>query len=348
MWIFSEIATFIKRFHLWNFFVLLLFGLIFRVYDTISNPIKWPVSYFLSLFLLGTLAFYLRSWMTRPSRIVISTITFAGLHWILTGFLEIVLTRFFRLTEEYSFVTFDLYLADHWTRLLDGAIWFGMYWVLFHVIRLSIRLDAVLENQKNMEEDLRMLDLNALNKEMSPHFLFNAMNGVAMKIRMKENTTAVNMVAALTDLLRLNLSKQGDGLISVREEIELLDKYLLIEQTRFGEQFVMEVEFPETLMDLKVPQLILQPLVENAFKHGMQHQFDQMVVKIDGQSDGERLSLAVYNSMVDHSNINFAKSNVGIPNIVHRLRRYYGTNFRFQSYSASDGVVFKITIPQVS
>ena len=106
------------------------------------------------------------------------------------------------------------------------------------------------------------------------------------------------------------------------------------------------MDFPESLMRVRVPRLILQPLVENAFKHGMAHQFEEMVVRIEGKAAGDHLVLSVYNSQVDQSVINFVNSNVGLPNIVHRLRRFYGTDFQFQSLSAPDGVVFKISIPR--
>lgn len=343
-----QITTIIKKFYTWNFLGLLAFCLLLRLYDTSVSFLQWPVSDCLSVLVLSSLAFHLKERMLTLPRLLFSALVFALGHWVFKGFLEILLTRFFRLQETYSLKAFGVYLTGHYTLLLDGLIWFVIYMILFGWMRSQQKLTGLSEANLELEKELGKTDLKALDQEMSPHFLFNAMNGITMKIRMQQNEHAVNMLAALTDLLRLNLSKKDDLQITIEEEIELLNKYLLIEKVRFGEHFSLNMEFPDNLMQAKVPRLILQPLVENAFKHGMTHQLEEMVVRIDGKESGDNLVLSVYNSQVDHSNINFVNSNVGLPNIVHRLRRFYGRNFQFQSLSLQDGVVFKVTIPMKS
>ena len=342
-----SLHTLVERFHLWNFLGLLLLGILFRVYGTAPGLIAWPVSDLLSVLLLSTWTFHLRSQIRGLLRLFLIAIAFAVSHWLLKGLLEILLTRFFRLEEQFYLLAFDEYLISHVTLLVDGLLWFGFYMILFGWLRTQVQMHALQETNRNLEKELKKVDLKALNNEMSPHFLFNAMNGVAMKVRMQENTLAVKMIAALTDLLRLSLGKHRHQQITIAEEIELLNKYLLIEQTRFGEHFDIQQHFSEALMAFRVPRLILQPLVENAFKHGMNQQLEQLTVKVEGHTEGERLVLSVFNSRLDQRTINFVNSNIGLPNIVYRLRRFYGTDFQFQSYSAQDGVVFRITIPQV-
>ncbi len=342
------ISLFVKKFYAWNFLGLLVLCLLLRQYNTTVSLLQWPVSSCLSILVLSSLAFHIRHRIFTIPKLFLSGIAFSLFHWILTGFFEVILTRFFRLHESYYIRTFDSYLSDHFSLLLDGLIWFGVYMILFSWIRSQLKIISLTESSLELEKELGQVDIRALNQEMSPHFLFNAMNGISMKVRMERNKEAVNMIAALTDLLRLNLSKKGDAQITLEEEVELLNKYLLIEQSRFGEDFKLNMDFPVALMPIKVPRLILQPLVENAFKHGMNHQFQEMVVRIEGRELGKYLILSVYNSQVDHSIINFVNSNVGLPNIVYRLRRFYGTDFQFQSLSAQNGVVFKICIPRRS
>lgn len=342
------ISLFVKKFYAWNFLGLLVLCLLLRQYDTNVSFLQWPVSSCLSILTLSSLTFRVNHRIMTIPKLLLSGIVFSFCHWILTGFFEVILTRFFRLPETYSLRTFGSYLNDHSLLLPDGLIWFGVYMILFGWIRSQLKFISLTESSLELEKELGQVDLRALNHEMSPHFLFNAMNGISMKVRMERNKEAVNMIAALTDLLRLNLSKKEDAQITLKEEVELLKKYLLIEQSRFGEDFKLNMDFPDALMPLKVPRLILQPLVENAFKHGMNHQFRELVVRIEVRESGEYLILSVYNSQVDHSIINFVNSNVGLPNIVHRLRRFYGTDFQFQSLSAQDGVVFKICIPRRS
>lgn len=343
-----QISTFVKKFYAWNFLGLLVLCLLLRRYDTAVSILQWPASSCLSILALSSLTFHLNHRIRTIPKLLFSGIIFSFCHWILTGFFEVILTRFFRLPETYALRTFGSYLSDHSSLLLDGLIWFGVYMIFFSWIRSQLKIISLTESSLILEKELGQLDIRALNQEMSPHFLFNAMNGISMKVRMERSKEAVNMIAALTDLLRLNLSKKEDAQITLKEEVALLDKYLIIEQSRFGEDFKLKMDFPDALMSMKVPRLILQPLVENAFKHGMNHQFQEMVVRIEGRELGKYLILSVYNSQVDHSIINFVNSNVGLPNIVHRLRRFYGTDFQFQSLSAQDGVVFKICIPRRS
>ncbi len=341
-----QISLLVNKFYTWNFLSLMALCWLLRLYDTSASFIQWPAGNCLSVLALSSLTFHLKDRILTLPKLLISALAFSVCHWMLTGFLAILLTRFFRLPETYTLRAFEVYLTDHYTLILDGFMCFVIYMILFGWIRAQQRLMSLSEANQELEKELRQTDLKALNQEMSPHFLFNAMNGITMKIRMQQNQDAVNMVAALTDLLRLNLSKKGDMQITVQEEIELLDKYLLIEKTRFGENFSLKMDFSDELMPVKVPRLILQPLVENAFKHGMGHQLEEMIVRIEGIASGDYLILSVYNSQVDHSNINFVNSNIGLPNIVHRLRRFYGTDFQFQSLSLQDGVVFKIRIPK--
>lgn len=340
-----HISSFVKNFYTWNLLGLLAVCLLFRLYNTEESWIQWPVAPCLSLLILSSLTFHLSGRIFFRWKILFAAIVFSISHWVLAGFFEVLLTRFFRLPESYYLENFYDYLSDHNTLILDGLLWFLVYLILFAWVRSQLKAASLSESKQEMEKELGKVDLKALNQEMSPHFLFNAMNGVSMKVRMEQNSEAVNMIAALTDLLRLNLSKKEDLQITIEEELELLNKYLLIEKSRFGEHFRLNMDFPEELMQARVPRLILQPLVENAFKHGMNHQFPAMELRVDGKESQGYLVLSVYNSQLDHSNINFVNSNVGLPNIVHRLRRFYGTDFQFQSLSGKSGVVFKISIP---
>lgn len=240
---------------------------------------------------------------------------------------------------------FPRLIHHNWTLCLDGLIWFGAYLLVLSYLDQSTKLRSVEERNQELEKELNTTSLNSLRKEINPHFLFNAMNGIAMKVRLKENKVAVSMIVALNDLLRLSLTKSNDELIPIYQELALLDNYLLIEKHRFGEQAMIDIDFPEEIRLLKVPELILQPLVENAFKHGFNQDENLQQIRISGQLMEQQLKLSVYNTRSGISNFNFARSGVGLPNIVHRLRRIYQTDFKFQSFSEEHGIAFTITLP---
>lgn len=305
--------------------------------------IYWPGA---SLFAMWVLSHLLL--LVKPKKLLQITgliLVFGLVHWVLTGFLTIILERFFRLEEHYSFYQFGTYLSQNKTYVLDGIIWGIVCLGIMSVIDMRKQLINLREQNTQLATDLSVADLRSLRKELNPHFLFNAMNGVAMKIRLKENKTAVAMIAALNDLLRLSLKKQDEKLVPLEEEVYLLQKYLYIERIRFEDRASVELHFPAALLSEKVPELILQPLVENAFKHSASHS-ESTTITVTARKEDERLILSVFNSAEDIHHINFAdKNGIGIQNIIHRLRRLYGSDFRFKSQAQQEGLTFEINIP---
>lgn len=270
---------------------------------------------------------------------------FIGLHWLLSGLLEIVLTRFLRYQESYDFGQFKFYLIDHYESLLDGGIWYTLYLILFWGISLNAQMDLLNRSGEQLQKQISKTDLSRLSKEVNPHFLFNAMNSIAMKVRLNENKTAIAMISALNDLLRLSLYGENYLLIPLSEELELLEKYILIERSRFGDRFSWTTDVPAKFNNCILPRMILQPLVENAFKHGMSHGHEHMILRLEVEEVERSMSIRIFNSEVGNAKINYASSSVGLPNIVNRLRQIYKSEFQFKSFIESDGVSFQILIP---
>tara|TARA_Y100000310_G_C20689893_1_gene821542 strand:+ start:2967 stop:3860 length:894 start_codon:yes stop_codon:yes gene_type:complete len=287
----------------------------------------------------------------RQSQLTLKTVVFQGLSfsigiWLLTSLFILILERFFRTNEHYSLNDLPQLINQNWVLLVDGLLWFILYQIVFSWLNYKQKTEALETRIQDLEKEISQADLIYLRKEINPHFLFNAMNGIAMKVRLKENKAAVAMIAALNNLLRLSLSKSKEQLITLHQELELLDSYLLIEKHRFGDHVQVEIDFPEETRSKKVPELILQPLVENAFKHGLSLNQELQHISISGKLSNEQIILSVFNTKSNGVNFNFAKSGIGLPNIVHRLRRIYNTNFKFQSFNEEHGIAFTITLPQ--
>ncbi len=301
----------------------------------------------LAVYLISSFAFYLVQYTYRRRQITLLILGSILFYWLFGTFFIIILERFFRVEERYTLLEYREFLLVNWTFTLDAVLWAIGYSAILYIIRVNNRLSATELKTISLEKELYRSDLNTLRKEVNPHFLFNAMNGIAMKVRLKENKTAVAMIAALNDLLRLSLKKGDEKLISVAEEVELLQKYLLIETQRFGDTTSIDIQINQNIYQEKIPELILQPLVENAFKHGSAQSPEIRTVRVTGEQSPDGLVFSVYNSATNSSKVNFSNQGVGLPNVVHRLRRIYGTDFRFQSFNNEDGVVFKISIPKV-
>src|SRR5439155_15112790 len=172
------------------------------------------------------------------------------------------------------------------------------------------RVDELRVSEERFQRDLREHDmqrlateaeLRALRAQLNPHFLFNALTTVGHLITTSP-ARAIETLYQLTALLRAVLRRTGD-FVTVREELQLVDAYLAIEQTRFEERLRIEREMPEELGDLLVPPLILQPIVENAVKHGISplRRGGTISIRARVEADpsvdsGERLCLSVHDT----------------------------------------------------
>lgn len=267
------------------------------------------------------------------------------IHLLTTGVLIVLLERFFRLDEHYTWRTFERFLVDFWHLGIEGMLWSIAYQFVFLFIHTSAKLSQEQHRVKVLKEELQSAHLKGLRHQLNPHFLFNAMNSIAMKVRLGEPKAAVVMIAALNDLLRLALATGADKHVPLSAELKLLDKYLLIEKTRFGDLVEVKQDIPSPLLCAMVPELILQPLVENAFKHGVKDGLTNQTIAITASQEDDHLVLAVYNSLPEELQLHQIPSGVGLTNIIQRLRRLYGTSFRFQCTTYQSGVSFIITIP---
>ena len=336
-----------KQFYLVNAALLLLIGSILFLKAAPTASFVEQLGPLLAVYLISSFAYYLLQYIHNSLHLILLILGVIMSYWILGTFFIIILERFFRVEEHYTLHEFAVFLSINWVFTLDAMLWSIGYSTVFYLLKVNNKLNATEMKTASLEKALYQSDLNTLRKEINPHFLFNAMNSIAMKVRLKENKTAVAMIAALNDLLRLSLKKGDEKLITVSYELELLQKYLLIEQQRFGDTTKIDIAVDQKILDRKIPELILQPLVENAFKHNNAQNSAFRTVRISGEKTAKGLAFYVYNSTSGSSRVNFTSQGVGLPNVVHRLRRIYGTDFRFQSYNEENGIVFKISIPEI-
>src|SRR4051812_26038706 len=172
-----------------------------------------------------------------------------------------------------------------------------------------------------LEAQLSRAQLHALQMQIRPHFLFNTLNTISGLVRTDDKAAAITMLAGLGDLLRLLLRSDGAQEVPVRQELELIERYLQIEQVRFGDKLAIELNVEDGVEDALVPNLILQPLVENAVRHGIGAATGRVSVVVERV--GETLRLAVSDS--GDGGLHDAESQgIGLANTRARLERLYG------------------------
>jgi two-component sensor histidine kinase len=191
-----------------------------------------------------------------------------------------------------------------------------------------------------LNEQLTRAQLEALRHQFEPHFLFNALNAVSALVREGRNDDAVEMIAGLGGLLRRVLRDSATHQVSLQEELQFLDSYLAIQRVRFSNRLAVVVEVPPELMQARVPCLALQPIVENALKHGIEKRAQGGEVRILASRVNGHLNLRVYNDgpqLTPDWQTNGCGA--GLANLVSRLRGLYGNDFGFELSSVDAGGV---------
>lgn len=186
-----------------------------------------------------------------------------------------------------------------------------------------------------LERLLTQAQLTGLSRQLHPHFLFNTLNTVVELVR-SEPTRAEEMLIDLSELLRHALRAADRHVVPLAEELELLDRYLGIQRVRFGERLRVERRIAPQALAAGVPVLLLQPLLENALRHGLDESDVPVTVTIEARLDGERLQLAVRDDAPGGTGAT-AGEGIGLANIRQRLEALYGTEFVFVAGPRPEG-----------
>ena len=221
---------------------------------------------------------------------------------------------------------------------IDNARW--------HTEALEARERAVRTSQ--LEAQVVQARLEALRAQLNPHFLFNALNTVAMLVRLKANADALKAVVSLGEVLRQALAGRGAQEVALREELSLVDHYLRVEQLRFRDRLRVAVDTEPEVLEASVPSLILQPLVENAVRHGIARREAGGRVEIVGRRENGRLVLEVRDDGPGFPRgwDPTSSGRVGLANTRERLERLYGAAFAFETTNApTGGAVVRVEIP---
>jgi two-component system, LytTR family, sensor kinase len=169
------------------------------------------------------------------------------------------------------------------------------YWAILGVIYAFDYYRKYREHElkaSQLKTQLAQAQLQALKMQLHPHFLFNTLHAISSLMR-KDVEAADSMISRLSDLLRLTLENTGVQEVTLRQELEFLERYLEIEQTRFRDRLQVRMEIEPETFDAQVPNLILQPLVENAIRHGIAPRSAPGMIEICAARDRETLHLLV-------------------------------------------------------
>jgi signal transduction histidine kinase len=224
------------------------------------------------------------------------------------------------------------------------------YWgtvVVAHAIEYSRQAQAGRIRASELSAQLANAQLTALKMQIHPHFLFNTLNSISALLH-KDVEVADRMIARLSDFLRMTLRNSGTSAVTLEQELEFLTTYLEIEKIRFQDKLLVEMEIDDVALDAKVPNLILQPLVENAVRHGVAKQTGVGRLRIQADRVGDRLVINIEDNGPGPNGIARPKNGhgVGLANTRARLEQFYDEfQFEIQGNNGKGGTIVSIDVP---
>ena len=199
----------------------------------------------------------------------------------------------------------------------------------------------------NLQARLAQVQLGALKMQLHPHFLFNTLNAITALVH-TDPEAADTMIVRLSELLRITLENESIQIVSLRQELEFLDRYLDIQRVRFQDRLRIEMDVRPDTLDAGVPNLVLQPLVENAVQHGISQRPENGEIRVSAHRAGDMLVLEVADNGPGFASRNAADRHPGrgLANTRERLRQLYGDAHRFELRdNAGAGLTVSVTIP---
>ncbi len=265
--------------------------------------------------------------------------------------------------SQFTYLTTYKFFMGHektYYEMLSSSMKYFLFGVFIGMLMASFLLSLIIaldyyekyrdENIKStsLALELSKSKLEAIQSQLNPHFLFNALNTISMMVRSKSNSKAVSMISSLSDLLRMSLNMKTVQIIPLKEELLLVRKYLAIEQERFSDRLTIEINIDPMTETLGVPNLILQPIVENAFKYGVSQNLDSAFIRIESKIEEDKLILEISNNggkLIEGWSFESNKG-IGLKNVENRLRNLFDEyEFSLQNSDNQELVIARIAIP---
>ncbi|MEO9482957.1 MAG: histidine kinase [Ekhidna sp.] len=250
--------------------------------------------------------------------------------------------------------TLGEYLPYFISRFTNDLLIFALVMMIIVIarsysLRKNNQLNMALIKMKNdqLQSQLTQAQLQALKLQLNPHFLFNTLNTITSLTLIGENLISINMTSKLGEFLRRTLDFEEHQMVSLSKELEFFDLYLEIESVRFKDRLTLKRDVDPQCLDQKVPNLILQPLIENAMKYGIAKSKDACLIELKISQSGNFMEVELFNEGPLLPEKGQLTKGVGLSNIETRLEKLYERNhfFEVKNDILRQGVTSVIKIP---
>jgi signal transduction histidine kinase len=239
-----------------------------------------------------------------------------------------------------------------WTSLLNinrlgtELLLYGFLFGITGVIQSQIRAQREAIQSLSLQRQLSAAHLQALQMQLEPHFLFNTLNAITTLVELGRQKAAVEMLSHLNSILKSTLARRTPEKVPLSQELELVGNYLAIEQVRFADRLRIEMNVDPAAVDGLVPCFLLQPIVENAIRHGIAHCETEGLVEASAIRDGDELHVRVRDTGPGLVYAQQRGHGIGLSNTRERLDHFYQDSYKMQAHALSTGgFEVAITIP---
>ncbi len=229
----------------------------------------------------------------------------------------------------YSYLNLNRFFFE---LLLYGFI-FGLTGVIH--LRLASQRDKM--RTLSLERQLSAAHLRALQMQIEPHFLFNTLNAITSLIEQDRKEHPLRTLQNLNAILKTTLRRNTPEKVSLAQELQLIDDYLSIEVTRFADRLQVDMNIDPNSLDAQLPCFLLQPIVENAIRHGVSRSEESSFIKLRAEHREARLHLTVRNTDPALSSPTKPGHGIGLKNAEERLALFYGDNYEFRTGRLESG-----------
>jgi two-component system, LytTR family, sensor kinase len=294
------------------------------IYSGIALTLWYPFKYFNS----GE-----RNTVSLASNLLATGAITIGLWLLTTKFLMTAV-----IPEENDYQAFwDLTITY---RIATGVFIFALIVLAFYLFQSLMNLSEKKAREAKLENIVKETELRLLRSQINPHFLFNSLNSIS-SLTISDPEKARDMIVKLSEFMRYALSRKDEQLVTLRSELENLRLYLEIEKVRFGNRLSIEELIEEECLDFRIPVLLLQPLYENAIKHGVYESTESVKLTTRAVITGEYITIAISNNYNPAPSMRKGTA-TGLANVARRMELSYGSKASLNT-SRDDGM-FIVTL----
>ncbi|MBV5311823.1 MAG: histidine kinase [Prolixibacteraceae bacterium] len=230
------------------------------------------------------------------------------------------------------------------SKIFVGYVMYIIYLVFFYAVNYYQSLKEKIKKEVEYKALIREAELQALKSQINPHFLFNSLNSIS-SLTVSDPERAQEMVINLSNFMRYSLMHNEKEMVSFSRELDNIKLYLSIEKVRFGKKLNAEFEIDAHCMEAEIPNMILQPLFENAIKYGVYETTEQVTIKTSCECDGNALKISIVNDY-DASTIKRRGEGIGLRNIRKRMEIIYNQPDLIKITDHKTSFEVQLVIPQ--